>query len=304
MKETRILANYPIQYLQDKLYGICTGDFVIIACASGTGKSTLSRLITFGARDAGQPVVLYSLENQSGSFVLESTLREFSFATGEYIDGRKFAICQTQNPEEYEKYRRIVYQKSKQTTQDGLTVLVVHEQVANADWNITRLIESMKNEIEQGYKLFIIDHLDVLAPNDEYRESGVIMRELWALVDQFNIAIVSFSQVRKTCTALCPSQYDLRGNMNKVYKCTHLITLGKHDYGYYLPPIKYPYSHPTYVRIAKARNGSTGCAVCYFNNIDYLETYKEVLCDEPGNYIDGMTRDKLTKYKDKQKKPQ
>lgn len=297
MLQKEILCNWPIAYLQDELNGICTGDFIVIACSSGSGKSTLSRLITAEARDNKIPVVLYSLENQQGTFATEE-IRNEAFKDGERYDtARDFAIAATQDPEKFNLYKQRAYEKATITNENGMRIMKVHEDVATDNWTIAKLIESMKQEIAQGYKLFVIDHLDVLAPNDEYKENIVIMRELWKLISASNIALVTFSQLRKNCSALCPGQNDLRGGMNKVYKATHLITLGRHEYGFYSPPPKNPEASPTYVRIAKSRDSKLGCAVCYFDRGHYIKPYIRVICDEPGNYIDGMTRDKLQKYK-------
>jgi len=300
MLKKTVLCKWPIKFLQDNLQGICTGDLIVVACASGTGKSTISRLITMGARDDKCPVVLYSLENQAGSYATEETRNAMFRAGVASSDLRGFAIADTADQKKFEQYRRDAYSKSKQTDASGLPLLVVHEDVATDDWNIKRLVKSMRQEIAQGYRLFVIDHLDVLAPNDEYNETTVAMRELWALVATNNIAIITFSQLAKKTSALCPGQYDLRGGMNKVYKSTHLITLGKHEYGYYQPPLKYPDALPTYMRIAKSRDTKLACAVCYFNHGEYIDEYMSVACDEPGTYIDGMTREKLQKWKQKQ----
>lgn len=299
MLSTKRLCNWPITFLQEHLLGICTGDFIVIGCDSGVGKSTLSRIITRGARDDGCPVVLYSLENRPDTFVTEEVMLEYCRATGSYPNMREFEMDHTEHPEKYVEYRQAVYERSKETNADGLPMLVVHEQVAKGDWTITRLVQSMRAEIAQGYRLFIVDHLDVLGSGDELADTKRAMDELWSLVQQHNIAIVSFSQIVKGCHALCPSHDDLRGHKSKVHKSTVIITLGKHEYGYYAPPIKFPNAKPTYVRIAKSRSTSTACAVCFFNGGDYLDTYNDVLCDAPGNFIDGMTREKLQKFKQK-----
>lgn len=300
MLNKQTLCPWPIKFLQDKLQGICTGDFVVIACASGTGKSTLSRLITRKARDNGCPVVLYSLENETGTYASEEA-RSAGFKLGDTTNNlRDFAIQDTADQKRYESYRWEAYNKSQEKNADGLPLTRIHEVVATDDWNIQRLVKSMRTEIADGYRLFVIDHLDVLAPNDEYKETTVAMRELWALVAEHHIAVVTFSQLNKKCTALCPGQYDLRGGMNKVFKATHLITLGKHEYGYYLPPARHPNAKPTYVRIAKSRDTELSCAVCYFDRGTYIDGYTDVMCDDPGTFIDGMTREKLQKFKQKQ----
>lgn len=300
MLNTKVLCKWPIQFLQDKLYGICTSDLIIIACDSGVGKSTLSRLITRNARDEGCPVVLYSLENAPSTFVTEEVMIEYRKRTGEWLDNRQFEIKHSLNPDMFKEYRQIVYEKSQLVSKDGLPLLVYHEQVAKGDWTIDKLVASMKEEIVKGYKLFVIDHLDVLVQNDELKDTKRAMDELWYLVQEYQLAIVTFSQIVKGCNALCPSYDDLRGHKAKVYKSTIIITLGKHEYGYYLPPVKYPNAKPTYVRIAKSRSTGTACGVCYYNGGSYLETYNDVLCDVHGTFIDGMTRDKLQRFKRKQ----
>lgn len=300
MLHTKILCEFPIQFLQDKLYGICTNDLIVIGCDSGTGKSTLSRMITRKARDSNCPVVLYSLENAPGTFATEEVMLEYCLDTGEWMDNRKFEIMHSQDPEKYKPYRQKVYERSLLTNEDGLPMLTYHEQVAKGDWTIERLLKSMHEEIAKGYKLFIIDHLDVLVQNDELNDTKRAMDELWNLVQEHELCIITFSQIVKGCQALCPSYDDLRGHKAKVYKSTIIITLGRHEYGYYNPPLKYPNAKPTYVRIAKSRSTNTGCAICYFNGGSYLEDYTELLCDTAGTFIGGMTKEKLRSWKHQQ----
>jgi archaellum biogenesis ATPase FlaH len=300
MLNTKILCEWPIKFLQDNLYGICTGDLVVIGCDSGCGKSTLSRIITRSAFNNDCPVVLYSLENAPDTFVTEQVMIEYEKDTGNYVNNRQFEIMHAQNPTQFVEYRRRAYEKSQQTSSDGLPLLVVYEQVTKGDWNVKRLIESIRVEINAGYKLFIVDHLDVLVQRDELTDTKNAMDELWALVQEHNIAIITFSQIVKGCNALCPSYDDLRGHKAKVYKSTIIITLGRHEYGYYTPPVKFPNAKPTYIRIAKSRSTNTACGVCYFNNNAYLDAYLPVLCDTAGTFIDGQTKESLRSWKKKQ----
>lgn len=299
MLNTKVLCDYPIKFLQDNLYGICTGDLTVIGCDSGCGKSTLSRIITRSACDSGCPVVLYSLENAPDTFATEQVMLEYESATGDYVDNRKFEIMHAKDPNKFIEYRKRAFEKSERTNADGLPLLVVHEQVAKGDWNIKRLMTFMEEEIEKGYKLFIIDHLDVLVQKDELTDTKVAMDELWALVQEHNISVITFSQIVKGCNALCPSYDDLRGHKAKVYKSTIIITLGRHEYGYYLPPVSFPNAKPTYIRIAKSRSTSTACAVCYFNGNRYLDDYIPVLCDTAGTFIGGHTKESLRVWKRK-----
>lgn len=303
MLHTKVLCEFPIKFLQDKLYGICTNDLIVIGCDSGTGKSTLSRMITRQARKNNCPVVLYSLENAPDTFVTEEVMLEYSKDTGDWMDNRRFEIMHALDPDKYKKYRQIVFNRSEEKNTDGLPYLVVHEQVAKGDWSIDRLLNSMKEEVEKGYKLFVIDHLDVLVQKDELADTKRSMDELWNLVQEKGLAIITFSQIVKGCQALCPSYDDLRGHKAKVYKSTIIITLGRHEYGFYDPPLAFPNAKPTYVRIAKSRSTSTACSICYFHNNSYLETYTEVLCDTTGTFIDGYSKATLQAKKKEKDNP-
>lgn len=97
-------------------------------------------------------------------------------------------------------------------------MLIVHESVAKGDWDITRIKTTMAQEIEKGYKLFIIDHLDVLVRKNEYEDLRIAMNELWAFVAENNIAVITFSQLSKGCDTLSPSAEDLRGGWRKFIK--------------------------------------------------------------------------------------
>ena len=302
MLKTKKLCNFPIQYLQDKLYGICTSDLIIFGCDSGVGKSTISRMIMRQAHSEGCPAVLYSLENAPETYATEDVLLDYCKSENVKLDMRQFAMEHNENPEKFKDYRYRAFLRSEAKNEDGLLLTVVHEQVAKGDWTAQKLVRSMKEEIEKGYKLFIIDHLDVLVQKDELNDTKVAMDELWNLVQEKNLAIITFSQIVKGCDALCPSYDDLRGSKSKVYKSTIIITLGRHEYGCYNPPLKYPDAKPTYIRIAKSRSTGTGCAICYYNFGDYLEDYMEVLCDNTGKFIDGKTRESMRKQIQKTQK--
>lgn len=302
MLKTQKLCNFPIQYLQDRLYGICTSDLIIFACDSGVGKSTISRMIMRQAHTEKCPAVLYSLENAPETYATEEVMLDYCKNTGTKLDMREFSMEHTNNPAKFKEYRQRAFERSEEKSDDGLLLTVVHEQVAKGDWTVQKLIQSMNQEIEKGYKLFIIDHLDVLVQKDELNDTKVAMDELWNLVQEKNLAIVTFSQIVKGCDSLCPSYDDLRGSKAKVYKSTLIITLGRHEYGCYIPPVKNPDAKPTYIRIAKSRSTQTGCAICYYDFGKYLEDYQEVLCDTSGKFIDGKTKESMRKQIQKDKK--
>lgn len=296
MLQTKVLCKYPISYLQDKLQGICTGDLVIFGASSGSGKSTLSRLITRSAFDQDCPVVLYSLENSPGTFVSEEVRFLYNEETGSRIEQRPWEILHTKDPERYEEYRRKIFEKHQRKNEDGIPLLQVYEQVADLNITVDKLVRSMIKKYNEGYRLFVIDHLDMLIsdPKNELSQTVYNMNKLWWFVSTYNVGCVAFSQTTDLPeNILCPNDTFLRGSRTKGQRATVVIMLAQHKYGYY------PYYNalPTYMRIAKFRQGGTSCGIVYFQDGQYVDYYKEVLCDYSGKLIDGMTVDKFIKGK-------
>lgn len=302
MIDIDVLCQWPISYLQDKLGGIITKNLVIIGGSSGFGKTTISRILTNSAIEQDCPVVLYSLEDVPDSFVTDAVRQEYVNDTGRFLDLQDFALEYKAHPNKFKKYQQVVYQKHHKTVK-GLRVLQIHEQVANLNWNIDTLKQTMLKEIEQGYKLFILDHLDVLTTQNEYIDGTRAMEELWALVAEHDLALIAFSQLQGTRNknSLCPSQDDLRGTNRKQYKATVVITIAKHPYGYYMLPPPDMKAMPTYMRVAKSRAKGTSCGIVYFNHGQYIDYYQEVSCNESGTMIDGLTQASLEKFAKQQR---
>ena len=297
------LCKWPIKFLQEKLLGIYAGDLWIIGAFSGCGKSTLARQITMSAHKSGVPVVLYSLENQPGTYVSEEVRVLYNEETGSRLEMRAFKDLESQKPEMFQKYRMQLYENSKAVNEDGLKLLIVHEDVKSQNMSVNDLLKSIDQEYEKGYRLFIIDHVDMLITDPKYEMSQTTenMNKLWAYVAQKNIALITFSQMATSIqsSVLCPGESDLRGVRTKGQRATGVITLAKHDYGLYAVP-GHNFAFPTYVRIAKNRDGATGCAVCFFETDHYLDDFEELSCDKQGILVGGMTKEKLIRFKQKE----
>lgn len=291
----KVLADYPIQYLQDQTYGIKTGDLVVFACGSGTGKSTFSRLLTFSAIAQGQPVALYSLEDRPGTFWKDYQRLLYIADTGKNIDFVAYELDDSERPAEFEKYRRRALEIKRSTTEEGLPLLDLKEMNPERPWDIQALEESIAMQVQLGYKLFVIDHLDVLG-DESVAATQAIMNALWNMTVKHDIAIVSFSQLVKALPerVLCPGADHLRGSNAKVLKATMVVTMARDTYGYYALP-GHPKAVANYMRIAKQRGRSTSAAIVYYENGNYLSGYREVMCNSSGTFIDGMTHEKIQK---------
>ena len=299
MLKKSVLCKYPIQFLEDKLHGIMTGDFIVIAAGTSVGKSTISRILTQNAVDCECPVVLYSLEDEPQTFVSDSVYREVLKSQVCLMDFREWLVNNTLHPEKYRDAAMAAAKRSmlKDRT-NGIPLQIVHEMQISDTWNLNTIIKSMDEEIRRGYKLFILDHLDVLVPSEKPDDMVRTINALWRFVAEKQIALITFSQLStgRNRESLCPGIDDLRGSKAKVHTPTIVISVARHNYGYYSLPDNANAS-PTYIRILKNRQGGRTCAsVSYFDRGNYLPTYMEVECNDSGTRIDNMTSKELSRH--------
>lgn len=300
MLEKHKLCDFPIKFLNDNLTKIGTGDLILVACASGCGKSTLSRLIARKALESKCRTVLLSLENEPETVASEETLFAYIRRTGNFMELRDFVFDYTENKDKYTEDARQAYMYMHQKDPQGNPLLKVVEEVAKGQWSIKQIENIVRDYATKGYRLFILDHLDVLASDTNVKDTDDTMARLWAVVCETKIAMVTFSQLSKRVNVLAPGMGELRGSGNKVNKCTHLITVAKHDYGYYTPPSYAEDAQPTYVRIAKSRDKRLRASVCFFYKGHYMDEYIPVETNAQGDYVDGLTHEKLQKFKKQQ----
>lgn len=291
----KVLAEYPVKFLQDQTYGLKTGDLVVFACGSGTGKSTFSRLLTFSAIAQGCPVALYSLEDRPGTFWKDYQRLMYIAESGNNIDFIAYELADSERPKDFEKYRAASLAVKRSTNAEGLPMLDLKEMNPDKAWDITTLEQAIAVQVQMGYKLIVLDHLDVLG-EESVAATQRIMDALWNMTVKYDIAIVAFSQLGKGVPerVLCPGAEHLRGANAKVLKSTMVVTMARDTYGYYALP-GHPKAVANYMRIAKQRGRSTSAAIVYYENGNYLSGYREVMCNSSGTFIDGMTHEKIQK---------
>lgn len=293
MLKKELVSTFPISFLQDNLHGIMTGDMIMIAASTGVGKSTLSRAIIHHANKEGQACVLFSLEDEPQTYATDSVYRKYASSVLEPLDFRQWLLDVSQNPEQYKQYALLAAQESKERNKDNLLNTVVYE-MKTPNWSLEEIIKCMNRHIEEGYKLFVLDHMDVLVPSERPADMVNAINELWRLVAEKQIALITFSQLAsgRNRESLCAGIDDLRGSKAKVHTPTIVVSLARHNYGFY----KETFGKPTYCRILKNRQGgNTKAAVVYFNRGTYHEKYLEVKCNESGTTIDGETQRSLIK---------
>lgn len=273
-----------------------TSDFTI---HHNCGKSTTSRLLTQNAIYEHCPVVLYSLEDEVGTFASDSIYREYGLSTGEYPNFRDFLLDATANPEKYKTYREAAARKNARTNKDGLRLLQIHEMSSELlSGNILKkVIAQMEQEIEQGYRLFILDHLDVLVPTEKPQDMVAAITELWRLVSTKQIALITFSQLssQRNTEVLCPGLKDIRGSASKQQTPTIIFSLARDsicDYtGQYV-------GSPTFCRMLKNRQGKKpSMATIFFYQGHYTQDYIPMDTNESGTVVNGVSVKEFIRHK-------
>jgi hypothetical protein len=201
-------------------------------------------------------------------------------------------VDNTKNPEKYKREAMISAQRAMLKDKElGIPLQVVHEMQIDGNWNVRTILQSMAQEAEKGYRLFILDHLDVLVPSERPDDMVRAINALWRFVSDKQIALITFSQLAtgRNKDSLCPCLDDLRGSKAKVHTPTVVCSIARHNYGYY-SDLAHPEASPTYCRILKNRQGGKlATAVCFFERGHYVQNYQEVISNEAGTVIDNMT---------------
>lgn len=292
MLRKELLCTYPIAFLQDKLHGIMSGDMIMIAASTGVGKSTLSRIIVNHAISEDCPAVLFSLEDEPQTYATDSVYKEYLKQAFEPLDFREWLLDYSSNPKKYEEFAKKAALKAVNEIK-GLQSCKVYE-MKTPNWSLEEIINLITKHYEEGYRLFILDHMDVLVPSESPSDMVRAINDLWRLVAEKQIALITFSQLasNRNKESLCPGLDDLRGSKSKVHTPTIVLSIARHIYGFY-PDV---FGKPTYCRILKNRQGGNTCAaVIYFNRGTYAQEYKEVKTNESGTTIDGETVTSLIK---------
>lgn len=287
------LCDYPVSFLQDNLHGILTGDMIMVAAGTGVGKSSLTRILMQACRQQGRSAVLYSLEDEPGTYATDMVYRLYLKQAFDPLDFREWMLDYTAHPEKYTDLCQQAAEEYMRTDETGNPLAVVHE-MNNPNWTLQQVVEQMEQEINAGYKLFILDHLDILVPSEKPNDMVTAVNALWRFVAEKQIALITFSQLAtgRNKDSLCPSIDDLRGSKIKVNTPTIVVSFARHRYSYYSDHKGYP----TYMRILKNRQGGqTKCAVVFYDRGNYLPEYLNVQCNEAGTTIDGMTNKLLQK---------
>jgi len=288
------LGSWGIPFLDVNLTGICSGDLIMFAAMSGSGKTTFANTIAKTATEQDIPTSLFSLENAKGDFLRQAVFTEYKSANPQDKNNyRQFLTDFSRNPTKYEKYTTCLDELFGKLSGGDVPMFSLIESTDGVQ-DLKTLLREVEKYISIGKKLIIIDHIDHVS-NDQTADLQFIryaMKQLANLAFQKNVCIITFSQIRKDLPATCliPGMYDLKGGSQKADVATIVITLARD------PFFDTEERKATLMAIRKDRYGHLAMGRLFWCNGKYERYFKEIKdFDASGYVVDGLNKQQLLK---------
>ena len=271
------IGFYGIRFLDDKLQGIMDDELIIIALATGSGKTTISQIIARTNASQGAKVALFALE----SFVGE-TIEKEAWVYWKQVS-RNFGITFREweiNCPDHEKERAREEARKKF---DNVKIV----ERTNEGYTLEKLKVDFEEAIKEGCKLIILDHVDYFSNIEEMNDlkfTKKVMDTVRSLQDTYKVPVVAFSQFRKSNDKgiIIPPLEDLYGSSEKSKTATTVI-IGARDYETNSCAGRYP----TFLAIRKDRYGETSaCRTAFDSRLNrYEDDYEPVRVNYWGNQV-------------------
>jgi replicative DNA helicase len=224
------VGTFGIKYLDDKLRGIMRGDLILIGARSGAGKSTLADIIAQNNARAGFPVHLFSLENFEDDAYITKVYYFYKTITRNFdLDLRDFASGS------FDINADALIEAEEKAKKSFNNVIITSRRKG---YSIKNLKDDMiKTVVENGTRLIILDHIDYVdkdnAREDDNTHITELMRTIRNLQDEFKVAVVAFSHLRKPMNGkdlpAVPSIDEFIGSSNKIKEATVVVMIAPDD---------------------------------------------------------------------------
>lgn len=183
-KDNETSKNYiGFPKLDDLLGGLEGGDVVVIGARPGVGKSALVTQITSYFAECGKKVGFYNLEMKEKQVYERFVVSQSGIGLTRLRRAKKFL---GDEKERFDKANEILEQR------DNIVITTGSKSVS----------EIRSESRHMGYDMIIIDYLQLLKPEREYRgnryaEVGAISKAIKALSMELNIPIIALSQLNR-----------------------------------------------------------------------------------------------------------
>lgn len=169
--------------LDDLLGGLEGGDVVVIGARPGVGKSALVTQITSYFAECGKKVGFYNLEMKEKQVYERFVVSQSGIGLTRLRRAKKFL---GDEKERFDKANEILEQR------DNIVITTGSKSVS----------EIRSESRHMGYDMIIIDYLQLLKPEREYRgnryaEVGAISKATKALAMELNIPVIELSQLNR-----------------------------------------------------------------------------------------------------------
>jgi len=288
------LCDYGIKPLNDAMVAIAPNELIVIAAASGYGKTELSLAISRHNAMNGKKVAHYHLEGGYIEAIQRMKWRDICdlyYSIDEYrsqgieLDFRKWSLNKNVHPL-LSRIESLVYANLKEKLKGNLYLYDRPEGLTCDDFLVSLLeFNNLKTAFgdtqvqsrKMGFELdlIIIDHLQYFSlenEKDEIQEVTKIMKEAKRITDFYGIPIILVSHLRKLPRQHgMPDKEDIygTGNIHKIANTCIIIhphhESDKSGEGLY----------PTFMRVAKSRIGIRPSDLIYVDFDIYDRKYRD-----------------------------
>lgn len=249
--------------LDDLLGGLEGGDMIVIGARPGVGKSALVTQIASNLADQGKRVGFYNLEMKEKQVYERFVVSQSGIGLTRLRRAKKFL---GDEKERFDKANQLLEKKDNVVITTG-----------------SKAVSEIRSESRHmGYDVIIIDYLQLLKTDKEYRgnrnaEVGAISKAVKALAMELNIPVIALSQLNRVSEARDtkePTMAELReaGDIEQDASVIMLMwNLSQDD------------KSKKGCKVEKQRQGQTGSVVLNFNgDLMKFEETRESVKDAQG----------------------
>lgn len=315
------LCTYGIKPLDDALFCINKGEFVVIGADSGIGKTEIALQIASNNAKSGKKVALYHLEGGYREAISRMKWKDICkkyyqnhFSQGVDMDYRKWSVNYNQD-KLLGTIEAEVWNDYKEKYGNNLYFFHSDQDLTLTDFQASLLdFHSLETAMGGAYgkssgfdlDLIVIDHLQYFSLDQDESEITAItniIRSVKKITDNYKIPVVLISHLRKkTKDRGLPDQQDFYGSSNIPKIATTAITItpktNSEDFTAQL--------YPTWLRVVKSRIGIRS-SIAMLSNFDgkkkeYEQQYSLFKVNSDGFVSsDPMQQSELPKWATSQK---
>lgn len=269
-ERNKMVGRYGVPYLDRELVGISKSDLVIIGARSGSGKSSLAKII-YESNDK-KKTALFSLENYNGDVEMAMLRKEYNIIADSVHDARHWQMGYGIKVDE--RALQMAVANVQKRLEGAFIFGRTPPEGEKQGWTVESLAEKIIWCATRGIELIIVDHLDYLDrdnPNESDNEHITELMKAIRTAQEAGAAVVAFSHLRKPVgrvdDLIVPNENEFIGSSNKIKQATQVIMFAPANDG------DATNGYGTWCCIRKNRNGGIKNQVAKMFFVPRTETY-------------------------------